>query len=537
MKTPQRTSGHRFLTSIEFQYFSNRCRFDLESWSIFRAGCCSLALCAVSAIACAQPGSPQCNVAKKSVAVEQANVNAFEATRNNPDYAGPAQTLYFSKLKQLQGILSGGEAIEEIDCSAQAAAVEAGEVKPTFIVLTLVYAPPGTSSGKSSSYVEYSNGTSLASTVSVSKSFKSDYDITAGVSVGSKASNGASVSLGVDWTDMTTNKTEITIQQTAKNDLKVGGAGADGIDHDDDEVYIWINPIVNVSVQGKKLIYSLGIDPSSSDPNAMDITYLYVGELKNPSLIKDDRAARLAARGFTSADYKQILSVDPFANGSAPIDPKRFVQTSTTFTYVPPFQPGAAASYNALTLTNESINTATTSEDKSTSLDLEASVNAGVSGIAVVTVSTADKWTWTNSNSYSISNSATSSATASIGQPSYGYTGVSDIAVYQDTLFNSFMFAPNPVTTTITKGTVHSASKQAVADELVTLKIPGRVFRTYTDSTGSYHFLGVPPKGKAIAGTITVRAVSKPVSIGGSVAAVDIEIPPAQLPAAVQKNN
>ena len=468
----------------------------------------------------AQPGSPECLKAQKAVNAAETNVDNWAAKRSDPTYAGPAITVWQMKDKLLKSILQGAQAAELIDCSAQASAVFNGYVKPKYVVLTVVYAPPGASTGSSGSSVEYSNGSSLGSTVSTTSSYKSDYDVSATVSGGFIAT--ASVTMGVDWSETQTSKAEISIKQSSTKTISVPGPDQDGINHDFDEVYLWLNPIVNVRVQNHTLIYSLGVDPSSADPNSLDVTYLYAGELKNPALIKDDRAVRLAARGFTADDYKTILTVDPFATGTTQIDPKRFVQTSQTLPYVPPFDAKGKPSTNAVELTSENMFSNENTDETTFSMSLSIKLAVGADNIGFA-LANDDKWTWTDSNTATRMSGTTQSAKATIGGPAFGYTGVTDIAVFRDTLFNSFLFAPNPISSLIVKGTIRDSSNQPISNQQVTLKYPGRIVRTYTDSTGNYHFSGANNRG-LLSGAVSVGNVTKAVKLGAAPVTLNIQM-------------
>ena len=56
-----------------------------------------------------------------------------------------------------------------------------GEVRPKYQIVTVVYAPPGTSSGKSTSQVEYGAASTLGTTTSNTNSFKSGVGVSASV--------------------------------------------------------------------------------------------------------------------------------------------------------------------------------------------------------------------------------------------------------------------------------------------------------------------------------------------------------------------
>jgi hypothetical protein len=64
--------------------------------------------------------------------------------------------------------------------------------------------------------------------------------------------------------------------------------------------------------------------------------------------------------------------------------------------------------------------------------------------MANTTLQATGGWTWTNTNSTSTGSGTTQSASLTVGGPAYGYTGVTELAVYKDTIFNTFAFVLVP---------------------------------------------------------------------------------------------
>jgi hypothetical protein len=92
----------------------------------------------VSSFALAQPGSTNCKNAQAAVATQNSKIAAFEATRDDPRYAGSAMTLYTSGLAQLKATLAALEAGEQLECSAEAVAALTGQIIPKYMLLTVV---------------------------------------------------------------------------------------------------------------------------------------------------------------------------------------------------------------------------------------------------------------------------------------------------------------------------------------------------------------------------------------------------------------
>jgi hypothetical protein len=147
-------------------------------------------------------------------------------------------------------------------------------------------------------------------------------------------------------------------------------------------------------------------------------------------------------------------------------------------------------------------------------------------GFAVVqaTLSTKDSWTWTQTNSTMNSTGATSSATAAVGDPSYGYAGsISQIAVYWDTIFNSFMLAPVSEGLPFASGILYDPNHNPSRGQKVVLTVQGRIFETYTDRKGEYKFYGLAPI-IAMTGKLTAGALTQTISLGPKPVKLDIGI-------------
>ncbi|MGB6303085.1 MAG: hypothetical protein WBF45_04985 [Acidobacteriaceae bacterium] len=456
--------------------------------------------------AMAQFGSPACVAAQKAVSEQQAKINTFEQSKNDSQYLGQGQIVYTTTLKEMQDELAGLRAGEQIECAA-IGGIQDGQILPRYQILTIIYAPPGTAGGKSSSYVDYSTGSTLGTTIDVSNSFKKDFSITAGLSVGG-GGNSASVSLDNDWSVQQTTTDDYKVTSSGKNEVKVPGPATDGIDHNYDEIWLCLNPLIQVQIAGTKLTYTPGINGTP-----MQQIYVYVSELKNPSSMRADVAATLKAKGFTAADYAAILAADPFANGSGSIDTRRFQETSTTFPYEPPPTAQDMPTITSYSLTNDSTSTVTMNNGTGYTITLSASVSAGFGGIASATVSTKDSWAWTQTNSTANSSGTTSSATVAVADPSYGYAGdVAQVAVYWDTLFNSFMFSAIPTGNPFATGILYDHNHMPIIGQKVVLTVPGHIFQTYTDKKGVYRFVGFAPI-TAMSGVLTAGSTKETVSI------------------------
>lgn len=309
---------------------------------------------------------------------------------------------------------------------------------PRYIVLTLLYAPPGTNGGHSESFVEYSSTSGTGTTLSIGNSFKDGVNVTLqphdlqGEKKGEFGFSGSATS---------NDTSSFQVQKSETNDIKVPGPSADGIDHDKDVFYLWLNPQLEISVDPQhNYDWELGV----ADPEAlMRIQRVKVGELKNPNTMDPLLRKELEViYGLTSADYAQILALDPFSFGATAIDPNRFrLAVHQTFHYLPdsPFQ--------THTIRNEV--TYNTEHKAETSYGVNLSVTVPLY-LKYLDLKVDGLLTWTNTNSTASQNGSTQSAIVGIGGPAFGYSGpvnksssadYTQIVVYWDTIYNSFMFA------------------------------------------------------------------------------------------------
>lgn len=328
-------------------------------------------------------------------------------------------------------------------------------------------------------------------TTSLSSSFKVGFDISA--TLGSKAKDSSlSGSGGLDfgYSNTTTNTSSLDLKKSASTEISVSGPGADGINHDEDLIYLWLNPQVNITVDPRN---NLNWELDVNGP-LMTIQFVHVGWLKNPGTMPPALQQRLSAAGLTAADYANILAVDPFASGATAIDPNRFAAVNFTFPYNPPLNatdPVPVMKYN---LTNSATYGTGTSTQTQTSASLLGSIASAVGSALKASL----QLQWTNISSSGTTNQTTQSATAAIGGPAYGFSGPSDdIEVYWDTVYNSFMFAFVATSASLT-GVMKDSSGSLLANTEVEVTAGGKTFKTVTNAKGEYRFYRTGPGAGAV---------------------------------------
>jgi hypothetical protein len=305
-----------------------------------------------------------------------------------------------------------------------------GDVRPKYQILTLVYAPPGTNGGQSTSSVTYSSSSSNGTTLSTSNSFKDGTDITASV-------EGGPISASADFSFSAT-KTDASSLQSTKSktfNISLNGPAADGINHGDDLFYLWLNPNLSVAMDpGERLSWGLGVDGAN-----MTIQWVSVSELQNPSSMAPGLKQQLDAAGLTQSDYATILTANPFASGTTTIDPTRYWLYNQSFPYEAPLAPSDPVPTESYTLTDSTTQTSTQTQE--VQYGVSVSVEAGIQAPFSAKLKVSDSFQWTNTNSQSQQSQSSQTASVTIGGPAYGYAGPTVLLVYWDSVYSSFMFA------------------------------------------------------------------------------------------------
>jgi hypothetical protein len=377
-----------------------------------------------------------------------------------------------------------------------------GQVRPAYQLLTLVYAPPGTNGGKSSSRVNYDSGSTTGTTDSVSSSFKAGVAVTASAGVNLGVVNlGASAEFTASQAG--TDTSSVSVNKSTSYEISVAGPSEDGIDHGSDEFWLWLNPLLNVTIDDEgNVAWEPGVDGST-----MLIQYVYAKWLQDPSLMPPGVAQALAAAGLTAADYAQILSCDPFVSGNPAIDPDRFKPTLFSFPYEPPLT--ATDQVPSVTYTQTSATTDTEAQQTQTQYGVSVTVSAGIQAFFSPKLNVTGSLQWTNTSTGTDSQEALQSASVTIGGPAFGYTGPTDVLVYWDTVFSAFMFAFATGTPAAT-GTLTDNAGNPIPNTTLTLTTGGHTFTTFTNSNGQYRFYGAA----AGPGIVSVESQDFTVAVG-----------------------
>ena len=315
-------------------------------------------------------------------------------------------------------------------------------VIPDFVITNVIYAPPGKSSS-----MQYQSTTTVGSALTSSKSFQNSTDVTASASLGVTMNGGmvgASVSYNHTFGDSDTSEVDQTTTWTQGE--KVPGE-TNGIDHDWDQIWFVVHPIMNVSftpgVAGAPNATNWQF--GQGDGETSDIAgFAYAGELNGDIPMSAQNQQLFGAFNITPDMYPGILQADAFFQGISPIpgmDTDRFDYIDE-FPYQPPpspLGPGQMPSTQPYAVTQSTTTSDTKTSSYSNSVGVTVSGGFNV-GLFKESESVSNKWTWTHSSSNKESTGIGSMDTLTVGQPDFGYNGPGLLHVYEDRIFKTYAF-------------------------------------------------------------------------------------------------
>ena len=366
-----------------------------------------------------------------------------------------------------------------------------GTVVPNYLVLTIIYAPPGTNGGHSTSSVSYQAGSTAGTTTSSSQSFKTGLTISVEASGGILGTGGgAGVSFGSSQSN--TDSQSVDIKKSTTSTLTQVGPSQDGINHDEDEIWLLLKPTVNLALSGAIAEWMLA---STHNP----VQYVHVGWLNGHEAMPAGVASALSSAGITPEIYPDLLARDPLAAGSSPAASDRFVPINTTFPYEPPYSQNDPVPTYTYNISSSTISTQAKESVDGVTVQAYVSGSADFLSLATVKLKDTVSWEWSNKSSTSTSAGTSQSAQLTIGGPSYGYSGPTVVNAYFDTVYRTFAFdlVPADGGNVALRGTLLNASGTAAAHRQVTLTGNGQEHLTVTNAKGEFEFYG-DISGKAI---------------------------------------
>lgn len=392
-----------------------------------------------------------------------------------------------------------------------------GSVFGKYIILTVIYAPPGTNGGRSTSQVTYESDSSTGKTTTNSSSFKQDYSVSASVECTDCDFGVLSGGASFEYTNNHTQSDALDVKKTTSSIIQDTGPAMDGVDHNHDQIWVFLHPKFDVTIWGNDVI-DWSFDP---DQSAGLMQYLYVEYLKDPSKIPAGLLHDLQVAGITTTDYPEMLKADPLAQclppevlaSRVPRSPlptplcrtpipgtPRYVPANINLPYNPPLDPNDAVPLQTQTIDNASISTHTDSYEDDYKVGITASGGFNFLDVYKATVKTDDSWTWTDINTTAASTGSEQKMSLALGGPAYGYNGDANIDVYFDTLYQTFAFVPTELSADVLHGVVLNGLGKPVVGKLVAATAGGIKYRTYTNAKGEYRF------SKKLTGPILVQA-------------------------------
>jgi hypothetical protein len=314
-----------------------------------------------------------------------------------------------------------------------------GQLKPAFYVTHIVYAVPGRSST-----LQYQQGDTVGSTTTITDSFKQGSSVSANFSGFLGIGGGVRYSMGSDWGNTNVSSTDVSATMTTA--LRKAGQ-VDGIDHDDDEIWFVVNPVINLSVSPKNSCFSETKTTWSFAQASFIPFYLTVGELTGRRKIEQGVLDALNSWGIYNGGaypaFPELLKAHPFPDGlktDAPIDPTRF-QLVGTFPYKPVGAPGYQPTVQTLILQRKTTTTNTKTQDVSYRTSLGVTMGFDFEWFVKIhaVLGMDDTWSWTHSASLRTSKDSSIQNTVTIGQPAFGYSGPTVLRVYEDRIYKTYL--------------------------------------------------------------------------------------------------
>jgi len=303
-------------------------------------------------------------------------------------------------------------------------------VSPKYFIGSVIYVPPGAGS----SSITYGAGTVTGTTVSTTSNWSQESS--AGLQIGT--SDSFSVTFGNNFGGSTMHS--VDMQQTSSQSTTYKAPPSDSINHDYDQIQIFLGVKVNASVDYLgNVTWSTDFSQIASQGFAETGYPISVGCLRSNSTIPSFECTAavnlLSSVGITSADYPSILGANPFAdpNASPTPDPSRYVLIDSVF-YLP--DPTATT----FIYTENNSTTITNSQTAIYSYSVSAGASVSYDGVSL---KDSTKFTWTTQSTQSNKTGSTNSSAFTLSMPSFAYSGPTTLFVYMDTIYKTFMFSFN----------------------------------------------------------------------------------------------
>jgi len=363
-----------------------------------------------------------------------------------------------------------------------AASGPSGIMTPKYLILTLIYAPPG-----SSSSVSYTNGSATGTTNGGNQSQGGSF--TAGVT--------GNFTLTDTVSGSTTKASTLQVTKTITQGL-ASSSTEDVLDHGNDTFYILVHPPFNYQqpVPGGPI----AVSPASGIAQLTPLV-LSVDELTGKKPIPSNKQSQL--QDLTAQDLAEIASVDPLVNSSAALGSSRFTKVDEVQISGPDYagdtinNPTYAESDNAT-----SCKTETNAWQNTTTVGFSAGADFfGQGEKATFSASI------TEGGSSTSGNCAGTITTASFTPRSSTIGFLVPVDVYEDGAFHTIAFSErpelNPGAAAQVRGILRGITGRPLANAVVTVTFSdGSVRHVATTANGGF-VIARPP-----AGAVTIQSGS-----------------------------
>ncbi|WP_291272252.1 hypothetical protein [Geothrix sp.] len=327
-----------------------------------------------------------------------------------------------------------------------------GRATTKYTVLGVIYSPPGARSN-----VQFNKSQELGVTRNTSKSWSNTINATANFEAGLIVASGA-LSITGSWTN--SHKDSITTSLTTSSGSGSTWNGAnDGINHDNDIIIVWLNPQIKVTASNLQnpLLATVSQDFESNqafgkaqidagqpvDINVMDLAFLTVAELRNPSIMSPDGNGKKIKRewagdgGLVQADFDSILSYDPYWNPNNFPTPASLGSRFTWVTTIPYLPNNTTSGFDK----NKYSNTKSTTNSQTETVGITWTASAGISKFfeAGSKISYSLSWGQEHTDTATQTNDIQTSFSI-VGPSSSTWQGPNSVNVYRDNLFGTYMF-------------------------------------------------------------------------------------------------
>src|SRR5258708_13941434 len=187
---------------------------------------------------------------------------------------------------------------------AASAAAQPDTVRPKYVVVSVIYAPPGQFSN-----VNYGTSTMMGVKTQFDHSFTQGTTTSTSASFGSLhiPKDGGAPSAPTfggesseSFTQALTSSSSFSVNKTTTSGIVVLGPAdsTQGINHDYDVILVWVNPVINVTLTGPDSLEWTGFSFDGKYPaKEVDIVPAYVAWRKNPPIMPSASATALARNG------------------------------------------------------------------------------------------------------------------------------------------------------------------------------------------------------------------------------------------------